>query len=81
METEFDIKDPAETVLLKAKERFNYVNWNRGVPAHYQSPGCYLSEVKGLVTTSIRFVDSVSHSNGDLTLVTNNKFYIRFSNR
>lgn len=82
MEAEIDIKKSStEAVLMKVKEAYNYVNWNKGVPAHNQSKGCHIDWVKGLIVPSMKFVDAVHHSNGDLTLITNNNFFIRFSNR
>lgn len=72
---------PAEVILEKAKAAFNFVYWNKGRPAHYQCKGCETKEIARLKTGSSKLVDVILHEDAAVTLVTSDRYYMKFHNR
>lgn len=81
-ETIQDLKNQSPKVVLeKAKGLYNYCCWSKNIPAHLQSKGCPSEEIANLKNKNAKFVDFIKHRDNSLTLITSDKFYLKFLNR
>lgn len=67
-----------EIMLAKAKEAFTYCFYNKHAPAHRQSKSTTTADIKAFNNPNTRFVDSIFHKDGSITLITADGFYLRF---
>lgn len=77
-----DIKNTSTDVILeKAKGAYNYVCWNRNMLAHRQCKGSYSKNIAHLKNGNSKFVDFILHQDDSVTLITSDKYYLKFYNR
>lgn len=74
-------KKPTNVILEKAKGAFNYCYFKKGSIAHLQSKGCNSKEIANLKNPNAKFVDYILHQDDSITLITSDKYYLRFYNR
>lgn len=73
-------KHRPELVLEKAKEAYNYCFFNKGSKAHLQSKKTKTKDIKGFRDKHNKFIDVIFHKDSSITLVTADKYYLRFYN-
>lgn len=77
-----DLKNnPTNVILEKAKGAFNYCYFKKGSIAHLQSKGCKTEEIAKLKNPQAKFEDYILHQDNSITLITSDKYYLRFHNR